>query len=108
MYTRLFGHGEHNLYQFDDAELLKIDTIVKERGRENIYLTFHGARMYSDAARLKVYGKSGTFPKVTKAAGLASLKIVLEEDTVFPASNTASFIEDFFNPAADRAGLWRI
>ncbi len=24
MYTRLFGHGEHNLYQFDDVELLEI------------------------------------------------------------------------------------
>jgi len=34
MYTRLFGHGEHNLYQFDDAELLKIDTSTKERGGE--------------------------------------------------------------------------
>jgi uncharacterized protein YecE (DUF72 family) len=33
MYTRLFGHGEHNLYQFDDAELLKIDKSSKEKGR---------------------------------------------------------------------------
>jgi uncharacterized protein YecE (DUF72 family) len=88
MYTRLFGHGEHNLYQFDDAELLKIDRSAKEKGRENVYLTFHGARMYSDAARLKVYERSGIFPKVTKAAGLASLKIVLEEDAVFPATRS--------------------
>ncbi|MDO8727419.1 MAG: DUF72 domain-containing protein [Candidatus Methanoperedens sp.] len=88
MYTRLFGHGEHNLYQFDDAELLEINRCVKERGKGNTYLTFHGARMYSDAARLKVYEKSGTFPKVTKATGLASLKIVLEEDTVFPATRS--------------------
>ena len=41
--------------------------------------------MYSDTARLKVYEKKGTFPKVTKAKGLASLKTVLEEDTKFPA-----------------------
>jgi len=86
MYARLFGHGEHNLYQFDDEELLSIDTRVKEKSRRNVYLTFHGARMYSDAARFKVFEKSGTFPKVTKATGLASLKIVLEEDTVFPAT----------------------
>ncbi|KAB2945239.1 MAG: DUF72 domain-containing protein [Candidatus Methanoperedens sp.] len=85
-YTRLFGHGKHNLYQFDDAELLKINTSAKERGGENVYLTFHGARMYSDAARLKVYEKSGVFPKVTKAAGLESLKVVLDEDAVFPAT----------------------
>jgi len=88
LYTRLFGHGEHNLYQFDDAELLKIDTSAKERGQDNVYLTFHGARMYSDAARLKVYERNGTFPKVTKAIGLASLMIVLEEEAVFPATKS--------------------
>ena len=88
MYTRLFGHGKHNLYQFDDAELLEIGRCVKERGKGNTYLTFHGARMYSDAARLKVYEKSGTFPKITKDAGLASLKIVLEEDAKFPATRS--------------------
>jgi len=88
MYTRLFGHGKHNLYQFDDAELMKIETSAKEKGQDKVYLTFHGARMYSDVARLKVYEKSGTFPKVTKAIGLASLKIVLEEDTVFPVTKS--------------------
>ncbi|WAM22814.1 MAG: DUF72 domain-containing protein (plasmid) [Candidatus Methanoperedens sp.] len=88
IYTRLFGHGKHNLYQFYDAELLKIDTNAKERGKDNIYLTFHGVKMYSEAARLKVFEKSGTFPKVSKATGLASLKIVLEEDTVFPATKS--------------------
>jgi len=59
IYTRLFGHGEHNLYQFDDAELLQIDENAKERGQDNVYLSFHGARMYSDAARLKVMKKAG-------------------------------------------------
>ena len=88
LYTRLFGHGKHNLYQFDDAELLNIDRMAKERGGENVYLTFHGAKMYSDAARLKVYEKSGVFPKVTKAAGLESLKVVLEEDALFPATRS--------------------
>nr|WAH99808.1 MAG: DUF72 domain-containing protein [Candidatus Methanoperedens sp.] len=88
LYTRLFGHGKHNLYQFDDAELLNIDRSAKERGGGNVYLTFHGARMYSDAARLKVYEKSGTFPKITKAAGLESLRTVLEEDAKFPATKS--------------------
>ncbi len=57
LYTRLFGHGEHNLYQFDDAELTEIDRRMKEKSREKAYFTF---------------------PKVTKAAGLASLKIVID------------------------------
>ena len=86
LYTRLFGHGKHNLYQFDDTELLKIGTSAQEKRRGDVYLTFHGEKMYSDAARLKVYKKRGTFPKVTKATGLASLKIVLEEDAKFPAT----------------------
>jgi uncharacterized protein YecE (DUF72 family) len=86
MYTRLFGHGEHNLYQFDDAELLEIDRRVKDKKLAEAYLTFHGAKMYSDTARLKVYEKSETFPKVTKANRLTSLKTVLEEDAKFPAT----------------------
>lgn len=88
LYTRLFGNGEHNLYQFDDAELLDIDTKIRDENLEKAYLTFHGARMYADAARLKVYEKSGTFPKVTKAIGLASLRSVLEEDAKFPATKS--------------------
>ncbi|HWR59207.1 MAG TPA: DUF72 domain-containing protein [Thermodesulfovibrionales bacterium] len=88
LYTRLFGHGEHNLYQFDDIELMEIDKRVKEKSRGEEYLTFHGARMYKDAARLKVYEKSGAFPNVTKTAGLASLRTVLEEDAKFPATKS--------------------
>jgi len=86
LYTRLFGHGEHNLYQFDDAELLDVDNKIHDKNLEKTYLTFHGARMYADAARLKVYEKSGTFPKATKAIGLESLRSVLEEDAKFPAT----------------------
>ncbi len=62
LYTRLFGHGEHNLYQFDDAELMEIDRRIKEKSREKEYLTFHGARMYKDAAWLTVYEKKRSLP----------------------------------------------
>ncbi len=93
LYTRLFGKGEHNLYQFDNAELVKIDERVKESNSGKAYLTFHGARMYSDAARLKVYEKSGTFHKVTKAIGLESLRSVLEEDAEFPATKSELIVK---------------
>lgn len=86
LYTRLFGHGTHNLYQFDDAELLQIDARIKEK--KKAYITFHGARMYKDAARLKIYKKTGKFPNVTKSTGLSSLQTVLEEDAKFPATKT--------------------
>lgn len=86
LYTRLFGHGKHNLYQFDDKELLDIDTKIREKDQKKAYLTFHGSRMYKDAARLKVYKKSGAFPNVTKTKGLESLKSVIEEDARFPVT----------------------
>lgn len=88
LYTRLFGHGKHNLYQFDDAEMLDIDAKIREKNLEKAYLTFHGARMYSDAARLKVYKKTGEFQGVTKSKGLESLKSVIEEDAKFPATKS--------------------
>ncbi len=88
LYTRLFGHGKLNLYQFDDAELLDINEKIRENNLEKAYLTFHGARMYADAARLKVYKKTVEFPGVTKSEGLESLKTVLEEDAKFPATKS--------------------
>ena len=88
IYTRLFGRGEHNLYQFDDTEMRQIDERVKEKSTSVAYLTFHGAKMYMDAARLKVYEKSRSFPNLTKTTGLASIKSVLEEDAKFPATKS--------------------
>ena len=86
LYSRLFGHGLHNLYQFDDAELLEIDKRVQDSGSESMYLSFHGERMYKDAARLKVYRKEGKFPRVTEYTGVKALRKVLLEDARFPAS----------------------
>ena len=86
LYSRLFGHGLHNLYQFDDAELLEIDKRVKDSGSGSMYLSFHGGRMYKDAARLKVYRKEGKFPGVTQHTGVKALQEVLQEDVRFPAS----------------------
>lgn len=88
LYTRLFGHGMHNLYQFDDDELLNIDSKTKDNMKKDAYITFHGSRMYKDAARLKVYKRSGIFPSVTDSMGLASLRSVIEEDAVFPLTRS--------------------
>jgi uncharacterized protein YecE (DUF72 family) len=84
LYTRLFGHGEHNMYQFDDQELTDIDTKIRRMDKKEAYITFHGSRMYKDAARLKMYLKNGIFPNITNKTGLASLEVVLKEDTDFP------------------------
>ncbi len=86
LYSRLFGHGLHNLYQFDDNELLEIDKRAQNSGSESIYLSFHGGRMYKDAVRLKVYRKQGKFPGITQYTGVSALREVLQEDARFPAS----------------------
>jgi hypothetical protein len=84
LYTRIFGRGEHNTYQPDDDELKFTQATSARHGKA--YVTFHGARMYSDAARMITYGKTGEFPPVTKFTGLESLKSVLEEDAKFPTT----------------------
>lgn len=88
LYTRLFGHGEHTMYQFDDQELIDIDSKIRQFDKKKAYITFHGSRMYKDAARLKIYRKNGTLPNITNKTGLASLEVVLNEDTDFPAWKT--------------------
>lgn len=84
LYSRLFGKGRHTLYQFTDSELKEINQKARELKARKIMLAFHGIRMYKDAARLKVFLKSGSFPRVTKKLGLESLREVLMEDTKFP------------------------
>lgn len=86
LYTRLFGKGYRNLYQFTDQELREIDNKAKTSNAERILITFHGVRMYKDAARLKIFQKSGNFPRVTKKLGLESLEEILTEDTKFPVT----------------------
>lgn len=86
LYTRLFGKGYHNLYQFTDKELKEIDINAKTSDAKRILITFHTVKMYKDAARLKIFQKSGNFPRVTKKVSLESLEEVLREDTKFPVT----------------------
>jgi len=86
IYTRLFGKGKHNIYQFTDEELVEIDRkIVKSKVKMAI-ISFHGIRMNTDAIRFKEYKKKGTFPAVTSFTGIHSAKAVLSEDARFPST----------------------
>jgi uncharacterized protein YecE (DUF72 family) len=89
MYTRLFGKGRHNIYQFDDKELGKIREKAVKGKEKKVVLSFHGLKMYLDAARFKVYKEKLTFPRVTKSVGLSSLREVLSEDAKFPSTKKA-------------------
>ena len=84
LHTRLFGKGEHNVYQFHDDELRGIEKSFNDSRIEKSILNFHNVRQYKDAARLKIYRSTGKFPKVTYNIGIQSLIEVLKEDTRFP------------------------
>ena len=86
LYSRLFGKGEHNIYQPTDEELRRIDQLASEGPHQKVMLCFHYVKMYKDAVRFKIYKQTGKFPKVTSSKGLESLAEVLREDAVFPAT----------------------
>ncbi len=88
LYSRLFGKGTGNIYQFDDEELKTIANKATSPKFDKSILAFHGVRMYGDAARLKAYLQTGRFLQVTGQTGLDSLGEVLKEDAAFPASKT--------------------
>ena len=85
-YSRLFGKGKQNLYQFTDAELTEINDNALKTGARIVAMAYHGLRMNTDAARFKEYKKTGTFLPVTSFVGIDSAKAVLKEDASFPAS----------------------
>ena len=104
-YSRLFGKGQHNLYQFNDDELTEIDRKAKNTDSKTVILSYHGARMNSDAARFKHYKRNGNFLPVTAFIGIDSAEAVLSEDAVFPTSKAILIAEQgwkIFDVSPDR------
>jgi uncharacterized protein YecE (DUF72 family) len=92
IYTRLFGKGEHNIYQFTDEELAEVDQKITKSNIRLAIITFHGIRMNTDAKRFKEHKKTGKFPMATGFTGIESARAVLREDARFPSSK-AELIE---------------
>jgi uncharacterized protein DUF72 len=88
LYSRLFGKGEENIYEFDDAELREIAEKASAPKFEKSILAFHGVRMYRDAGRVKSFIDKGHFPKITSGIGTDSVREVLSEDARFPTSKS--------------------
>jgi len=86
LYTRVFGKGEHNVYQFTDEELGEIDQKIAKSSSSTIAVSFHNVRMYRDAARFKIFKETGQFPAVTGVTGQQSLRKILIEDASFPTT----------------------
>jgi uncharacterized protein YecE (DUF72 family) len=92
-YTRLFGNGKHNIYQFTDDELVEIDRRILKSEAKVAAVSYHGVRMNTDAMRFRQYKESGTFLPVTSFIGVDSVRAVLSEDARFPSSKEG-LIED--------------
>jgi len=86
IYTRLFGKGKHNIYQFTDEELIEIDQKILKAEAKVATLSYHDVRMNTDALRFKKYKETGKFLPVTAYTGIDSAKAVLEEDAKFPST----------------------
>jgi uncharacterized protein YecE (DUF72 family) len=89
VYSRLFGKGKHNIYQFSDDELLTIDHEIESIKPRTAALSYHGVKMNMDAARYMHYKHTGTFVPITDFTGIDSARAVLFEDTPFPISKSA-------------------
>ena len=88
LYSRLFGKGEANIYEFDDRELKEIAKKASAPKFEKSILAFHGVRMYRDAGRVKSFIEKGYFPKITSGVGADSIREVLSEDARFPTTKS--------------------
>jgi uncharacterized protein YecE (DUF72 family) len=88
LYSRLFGKGEHNIYQFTDEELLDVDQKIESASPRVAALSYHGVRMNVDAARFMQYKKTGKFLPITEFTGIDSARSVLSEDAQFPMSKS--------------------
>jgi uncharacterized protein YecE (DUF72 family) len=88
LYSRLFGKGEENIYEFDDGELKEIAKKASAPKFEKSILAFHGVRMYRDAGRVKSFIEKGYFPKITSGVGTESIREVLSEDARFPTTRS--------------------
>ena len=85
-YTRLFGKGAHNIWEFSDEELREIDASAASRESNRMVFAFHGVRMYKDAARFAEFRSGKPSPPATRERGQRALGEVLSPDAKFPAT----------------------
>jgi uncharacterized protein YecE (DUF72 family) len=87
-YSRLFGKGQQNIYQFTNDEMLEIQSRAEETLSKKVMMSYHGLRMSNDALRFQQHLTTGKFLPATSATGIDSAKSVLAEDAIFPSSKS--------------------
>jgi len=82
-YTRVFGQGVKNQWEFDDSEI----KILHARAADlsgNTYVTFHTQRQTADAARLKAFDETGRLINTTGKYEVNSMLVAINEYRKYP------------------------
>ncbi len=79
LYSRIFGRGFENLYQFSDDEITDLHNRCHNGEWKKVFLVFHTIGMYTDAARMQTYEANRTFLPVSRSVGVDSVIEVLGE-----------------------------
>ena len=82
-YTRVFGQGVKNQWEFDDSEI----KILHARAADlsgNTYVTFHTQRQTADAARLKAFDGTGRLINTTGKYEVNSMLVAIDEYRKYP------------------------
>ena len=87
-YTRIFGLGAGNKYQFDDSEIEQLNLKFNQSTQQNkrVIVSFHTQRMVHDAARAKEYNETGNLIGVSGKTGIKSFLDALNEYEKYPIS----------------------
>jgi len=81
-YFRLHGLGKQlYYYQYTDDELKQLRRLVQpfERDGKEVYVLFNNLAMFDDVMRFMHYAKSGSFPNLTGAVGIDSVRRIIEK-----------------------------
>jgi len=92
-YFRLHGLGKQlYYYQYTDDELRQLHRLVQpfERGGKDVYVLFNNLAMFDDATRFMHYVKTDSFPCLTGAVGIESVRRAIEK-TRYPITKSVLF-----------------
>lgn len=90
LYTRIFGRGTYNRWEFTNLELQSLIDRVIGSIQHQAVLIFHSIRMYETAAKSKYYLQYGTFPP-SKTTQLMTIDPPFIQNIVFPTSQESLF-----------------
>jgi len=84
-YTRVFGLGVKNQWEFDDSEIKILHARASELStNRNTYVTFHTQRQTADAARLKAFDETGRLINTTGKYEVNSMLVAIDEYRKYP------------------------